>query len=170
MEKTDFHPLQMSVLIIQPPPRTLATRCSYRASRHAKQVENALNPMSQHSQCSQPHAHKQNPCIDMSDGRYWQNLEPISSSESGLYEILASKPSLAAVRTTHASLLLLSCATMGSRSTLQRYSDLARSANTNDMSKRYVQSYPSRTYLLISTLPNSNHLAQGSLAIASRVR
>jgi hypothetical protein len=101
-------------------------------------MENVRNPTSLHSQYSQTHAYKQKPSIEMSNGWYWENLEPISSSESGWYEILASKPSLAALRTTHVSLFLLSCATMASRSALQRYSDLARSTNTNDVSKGYA--------------------------------
>jgi hypothetical protein len=90
-----------------------------------KVVGNAQNPMFPHSQCSQPHSYRQEGCIEMPNGLYCEDLEPILSSESGWYEILASKPSSAALRTTHASLFLLSCATAVSRSTLQRYSDLA---------------------------------------------
>ena len=60
----------------------------------------------------------------MSIGQYWEDLEPIPSSESGWYEIMTSKSSSAALRTTHASLVLLSCTTAASGRALQRYGDL----------------------------------------------
>jgi hypothetical protein len=87
-------------------------------------IGNAPNPRTLHSQCSQPYAYKQELHIDMSNSHYWEDLELIPSSESGWYEIMASKPSTEALRTTYVSLFLLSCTTAAGRRALQRYSDL----------------------------------------------